>query len=220
MTTPEGETIWLSTSKVPLRSADGKILGYWVYTQILPNAKRRKMNSSRPKRRQKSDKAKSEFLANMSHEIRTPMNAIIGLNHLLGRTSLTAKQNDYVSKINAGAQNLLGIINDILDFSKIEAGKLEVEHTPFNLEEVFDNLSNMVNIKAAEKGIELVFDIAGDVPFMLKGDPLRLGQILLNLANNAVKFTEQGEIKISVRVRERCADSVLLHFSVKDTALV
>ena len=168
---------------------------------------------------EEATKSKSEFLANMSHEIRTPMNAIIGLNHLLCRTELTSKQKDYVSKISAGAQSLLGIINDILDFSKIEAGKLQIDHTFFNLESVFENLSNMINIKAMEKGIELVYDIAVDVPLMLKGDPLRLGQILLNLANNAVKFTEQGEIRINAGVQERKQDSVLLYFSVEDTGI-
>ena len=168
---------------------------------------------------EEATKSKSEFLANMSHEIRTPMNAIMGLNHLLCQTQLTPKQKDYVSKISAGANNLLGIINDILDFSKIEAGKLQIDHTFFNLESVFENLSNMINIKAMEKGIELVFDIDVDVPHQLKGDPLRLGQILLNLANNAVKFTEQGEIKIHSRVKQRKGDTVLLYFSVEDTGI-
>ncbi len=168
---------------------------------------------------EEATKAKSEFLANMSHEVRTPMNAIIGLNHLLGRTTLTKKQKDYVAKIDASAQSLLGIIIDILDFSKIEAGKLKIENTGFDLESVFDDLSNIISIKAAQKGIELVFDVAGDVPFALNGDPLRLGQILLNLANNAVKFTEQGEIKISCRVEVQGKDFVVLYFSVKDTGI-
>nr|WP_319394408.1 response regulator [uncultured Desulfobacter sp.] len=168
---------------------------------------------------EEATKSKSEFLANMSHEIRTPMNAIMGLNHLLLRTPLTIKQKDYVSKINASAQSLLGIINDILDFSKIEAGKLQIDHTLFNLEAVFDNLSNMINIKAIEKDIELIFEISVDVPVLLKGDPLRLGQILLNLASNAVKFTPRGEIKIHSSVRERKGDTVLLYFSVKDTGI-
>ena len=168
---------------------------------------------------EEATKSKSEFLANMSHEIRTPMNAVIGLNHLLSRTELNAKQKDYVNKIGASAQSLLGIINDILDFSKIEAGKLQIDHTNFGLDSVLDNLSNMVNMKAMEKGIELVFDVAVDVPIMLKGDPLRLGQILLNLSNNAVKFTESGEIKISASVVSREDNQVKLYFSVKDTGI-
>ena len=168
---------------------------------------------------EEATKSKSEFLANMSHEIRTPMNAIIGLNHLLSRTELSNKQLDYVRKIGASAQGLLGIINDILDFSKIEAGKLLIENTNFDLNAVLDNLSNMVNLKAMEKGIELVFDIGVDVPLMLKGDPLRLGQILLNLANNSIKFTEKGEIKIAIHIAEKIEEKAKLKFSVSDTGI-
>lgn len=168
---------------------------------------------------EEASKAKSEFLANMSHEIRTPMNAVIGLNHLLSRTGLDSKQRDYVTKIGSSARSLLGIINDILDFSKIEAGKLQIDYSNFGIDDVMDNLSNMVNLKAMEKGIELIFDIAVDVPLMLKGDPLRLGQILLNLVNNAVKFTETGEIKISVKVESKVDLQVKLYFAVADTGI-
>ena len=164
-------------------------------------------------------RAKSDFLANMSHEIRTPMNAIYGMSHLLQKTELTTRQRDYTSKILQSGEHLLGIINDILDLSKIEAGKLSVEATEFEIDAVLANVANLIGEKANQKGLELLFDIAPEVPPMLVGDPLRLGQILINYSNNAVKFTERGEIKIGVRVLEKTAGEVLLHFSVKDTGI-
>ncbi|MGL1936550.1 MAG: response regulator [Fibrobacterales bacterium] len=168
---------------------------------------------------EQATQAKSDFLANMSHEIRTPMNAVMGLNHLLSKTGLTDKQGDYVYKIGESAQNLLGIINDILDFSKIEAGKLDIEEVEFELNSVIDNLSNMISLKAQEKGIELIFSVEPDIPPVLVGDPLRLGQILLNLANNALKFTESGEIKIEITVEEKNDDHTKLGFAITDTGI-
>ena len=164
--------------------------------------------------------AKSDFLANMSHEIRTPMNAVIGMAHLALKTDLTPKQEDYVSKIQSSANALLGIINDILDFSKIEAGKLDIESVDFNLEDVLENLGDLVTVKAREKkDLEVLFDTGADVPRFLVGDPLRLGQVLLNLSGNAVKFTESGEIVVATRVRSRRSDGLELQFTVSDTGI-
>ncbi len=166
-----------------------------------------------------ANKAKSEFLANMSHEIRTPMNAVIGMAYLALKTTLTEKQRNYINKIYAAANTLLGIINDILDFSKIESGQLLIEHVPFRLDDILDNLAVLISQKAEEKELEVLFRVDGRVPHQLIGDPLRLGQVLTNLGNNSVKFTESGEILIGCSLAENLGDKVRLRFSVQDTGI-
>ncbi len=167
-----------------------------------------------------SNRSKSEFLARMSHEIRTPMNAITGLSHLALHTpELSPKLEDYLQKIRTSANALLGIINDILDFSKIEADRLEMETVPFDLQTVFQELSAVLEKKAEKKGLDFRITIAADVPRSLSGDPLRLGQILINLAGNAVKFTEKGKIRVEVHLVEELPEHIKLGFFVKDTGI-
>jgi two-component system sensor histidine kinase/response regulator len=164
-------------------------------------------------------RAKTEFLANMSHECRTPLNAVIGMSHLALQTSLTPKQRYYLDTISSSAHTLLEVINDILDFSKIEAGKMDLELVDFELDEILTNLDNLFNLTAQQKGIELLFQYTADVPQKLRGDPLRLSQILSNLVNNAIKFTEQGEIVVKIEPLSQDEETITLQFSVSDTGI-
>ena len=162
---------------------------------------------------------KSMFLANMSHEIRTPMNAVIGMAYLALKTPLSEKQRDYVNKIHNAGTSLLGVINDILDFSKIEAGRLDIEAVDFRLDDVIASVTSITAQKAQDKGLEFLAEVANSVPQNLVGDPLRLGQVIANLINNAIKFTERGEVYLKAELQEQVGERARLRFSVKDTGI-
>ena len=216
----DGRVVWIHSLGHVVKDANGKPTDIYGVTQNITEFKR--LETELRLAMQKADdatKAKSAFLANMSHEIRTPMNAIIGLSHLALKTPLNPKQRDYVSKVHNAGASLLTIINDILDFSKIEADKLDIETTDFQLDEVISTVTTLTAQKAHDKGLEFLIHVAPAIPEQLLGDPLRLGQILTNFVNNAIKFTERGEIGLNIDLLERTGEKVQLKFSVRDTGI-
>ena len=216
----DGRVVWIHSLGHVVKDANGKPTDMYGVTQDITAFKQ--LETDLRLAMQKSDdatKAKSAFLANMSHEIRTPMNAIIGLSYLALKTPLNPKQRDYVSKVHDAGTSLLSIINDILDFSKIEADKLDIETTDFQLDEVISMVTTLTAQKAHDKGLEFLIHVAPAIPEQLLGDPVRLGQILTNFVNNAIKFTERGDIGLNIDLLERTGEKVQLKFSVRDTGI-
>jgi len=216
----DGRIAWIHALGHVQKDADGKPTDVYGVSQDITEFKQLEAELVTAKEvAEAATKTKSDFLANMSHEIRTPMNAILGMTHLALKTELTPKQGDYLTKTKVAAQSLLGIINDILDFSKIEAGKLKMEKTEFRLDSVLENLSSVVSQIAHDKNLEFLIAAPHNLPANFVGDALRLGQILINLVNNAVKFTERGEVVVTVALEERVSDRVKLKFSVRDSGI-
>jgi signal transduction histidine kinase/DNA-binding response OmpR family regulator/HPt (histidine-containing phosphotransfer) domain-containing protein len=216
-------SIFFSASEKPFDLSEREITSIERYvTQMGTAIRNAQLFQAAEESRQEAETAnetKGTFLANMSHEIRTPMNAIIGLTGLCLETELDTKQEDYLRKVDGAANSLRTIIDDILDFSKLEAGKFEFENIPFSLNDVLDNLATISMVRCQDKHLELVFQRDPALPDTLRGDPTRLGQILINLAGNAIKFTEEGQIVVEVRQTERVGDRVTVHFDVRDSGI-
>jgi PAS domain S-box-containing protein len=217
---PDGRRGWVQARGEPVRDASGEIVGLRGISLDITERKSAE-NALRISEAlaEAANRAKSEFLANMSHEIRTPLNGVIGMTDLVLDTELTSEQRDCLNTAKLSADSLLSVINDILDFSKIEAGKIELEVADFNLRDCVEEALKTFALRADEKGLELLCDIAPDVPEMVQGDSGRLRQIILNLMGNSIKFTQQGEIALRVEVETEDCDSKIIRFTVADTGI-
>jgi signal transduction histidine kinase/CheY-like chemotaxis protein/HPt (histidine-containing phosphotransfer) domain-containing protein len=224
---PNGERVYMEVFKGPVHDAVGNISGIQIMFWDVTERKRaeeevhaaKEMAEAAQRMAEKANRAKSEFLANMSHEIRTPMNGIIGMTELLLNTTPTAEQRDYLNMVKQSADSLLRLLNDILDFSKIEAGKLDLEHNPFSLRDCVGQTVQALGCRSGPKGLELLCHFAPELPDILVGDAGRLGQIVVNLVGNAIKFTEQGQVEVDVTGEMSGDDTVNLHVSVRDTGI-
>ena len=218
--TRAGETIWMHSRSAPRFQADGTTVWDGIMRDITEERQAAEILEQARDAAEAAEHAKSDFLATMSHEIRTPMNTVLGMTRLALQTELAPRQKNYLEKINTAANTLISIINDVLDFSKIEAGKLDLEETEFTLESVLESVAAVTAMRAEEKGLEIVYAVAPDVPERLVGDSLRLGQVLINLVNNAVKFTDHGEVVVTIdRVPQSRISAAMLQFAVRDTGI-
>ncbi|MDB5893260.1 MAG: Signal transduction histidine kinase, partial [Rhodoferax sp.] len=215
----DGSAFWAQLSATAVHASDPRRGNIWMVEDVSDRHDNTVALVLAKELAEQAAQAKADFLANMSHEIRTPLNAVIGMSHLLRKTELTTRQQDHLKKIQDSSRHLLGVINDVLDFSKIDSGQMTVERNAFDLSQLLERVTGMVLEKARQKRLELMVDIAPDVPLDIEGDELRLGQILVNYANNAVKFTEAGEVAVKVTVASRGGDEVLLRFTVTDSGI-
>jgi len=217
--TPDGRVIWMHVRAAPRRQPNGSAAWDGIIRDVTLDHEAAEALRQAKETAEAAEQIKSDFLATMSHELRTPMSAVMGMTQLALRTELTDSQRHYLERIDASSKRLLDILNDVLDFSKIEADRLDLEDIPFTLESVLDSVTNISGMPAEEKHLELVYAISPGVPRELRGDPLRLSQVLTNLVSNAVKFTEQGEIVVSVDLVASRPEQRVLQFSVRDTGV-
>jgi len=216
----DGKSVWAQCSWIPVRDHKGQVSRWLgILTDITKRHQTEQALREAKESAEAASRAKSEFLANMSHEIRTPMNAIIGMTELALKSDLTAQQREQLQTVKNSADVLLALLNDILDLSKIEAGKLEIEEVEFNLTDVIRDTTRALSTKAGEKGLALNTDLPEEIPNTLYGDPIRLRQVLLNLMDNAIKFTQHGEVELRVCEEDRRDEEVTLHFAVRDTGI-